>query len=73
MTKTHLFRVNTCCSGDGPAIYEFVRYKEDIKKATSKYPVMVGMSHYPLFWVVRGIKYILEDNNDKDTRSVRKT
>ena len=33
MTKTHLFRVNTCCSGDGPAIYEFVRYKEDIKKA----------------------------------------
>lgn len=66
MTKTHLFRVDTNCSGDGPAVYEFVRYKEEIEKATGKHPVMVGMSYYPLFGVVRGIKYILEDNNDKD-------
>jgi hypothetical protein len=67
MTKSRLFRVNTNCSGDGPAIYEFVRYKEEIEKATGKSPVMVGISYYPLFGVVRGIKYILEDKNDKIT------
>ena len=61
MTKTHLFRVNTSCSGDGPAIYEFVRYKEEIKKATGKNPVMIGMSYYPIFGNVRGIKYILKE------------
>ena len=60
MIKTNLFRVDTKCSGDGPAIHEFVRYKKEIEEATGKRPVMVGMSYYPLFGVVRGIKYVLE-------------
>ena len=61
MTKTYLFRPYVGCSGDGCAISELVRYKEEIQKATGRHPVMIGMSYYPLFGIVRGIKYILEE------------
>lgn len=61
LKKKYLFKVYISCSGDGAAIAEFNRYKEDIQEATGKYPVMIGIKRWPLLGVVRGIVYVLED------------
>lgn len=58
--KTYLFRVNNSCSGDGPAICEFNRFKQTIKEATGKTPVMIKVKHFPLFGGVSGILYTFE-------------
>lgn len=61
--KRYTFYPNVCCSGTGASVAEFLRYKEDLEKASECKVVLVATKQ---FFGWSGVVYEIRGlNNDK--------